>query len=156
MNVIYLFGKTKDETFPQTHKVSTTTGQGSTWICQARSFQSLVPQLTKGKETSQPIVFFPLRISGTYEKPRDIFTRFPLIDRRPQIAFNQFYPPVWNMTTLFHFISLQKMSTQYLYISSANCSCVKTGDTLTQYFTCKLLRGGDVKLVSNATGLNIQ
>lgn len=126
MNVIYLFGKTKDETFPQTHKVSATTGQGSTWICQARSFQSLVPQPTKGKETSQPVVFFPLWISGTYKKPRDIFTRFPLVGRRPQIAFNQFYPPIWNMITFFHFISLQKKSIQYWYISWAICSSVKT------------------------------
>lgn len=156
MNVIYLFGKTKDETFPQTHKVSTTTGQGSTWICQARSFQSLVPQLTKGRETSQPAVFFPLWISGTYEKPKDIFTRFLLIDRGPQIAFTQFYPPAGNMITFFHLISLQKKNIQYLYIFWANCSWVKAEDTLTQCFICKPLRGGDVKLVSNATGLNIQ
>lgn len=151
MNVIYLFGKTKDETFPQTHKVSATTGQGSTWICQARSFQSLVPQLTKGKKTSQPIAFFPLWISGTYEKPRDIFTRFPLTDRTSQIACNQFYPPVWNMITFFHFISLQEKDIQYLYISWSNCSCVRAEDALTQCFICKLLRGGDVNLVSNAT-----
>lgn len=148
MNVIYLFGKTKDETFPQTHKVSATTGQGSTWICQARSFQSLVPQLTKGKETSQPIVFFPLQISGTYAKPRDVFTKFPLIGRRLQTAFNQFYPPVWNMISFFHLISLQRKSIQYLYITWANCSCVKAEDTLTQCCICKPLRGGNVKFVS--------
>lgn len=80
------------------------------------------------------------------------FTRFPLIDRRLQIAFNQFYPPAWNMTTFFYFISLQRKNIQYLYISWANCFCVKAEDTLYQCFTCKPLKG-DVKLVSNATGL---
>lgn len=60
-----------------------------------------------GGKSSQPIVF-SLLIAGTYEEPRDVFTRFPLLDRGTLDSLHPVLSMAWNTIVLLHFISLRK------------------------------------------------
>lgn len=128
MNVIYLFGKTKDETFPQTHKVSTTTGQGSTWICQARSFQSLVPQLTMGKRVfSTDCVLLGPNCRDLWGTQRYIHKISSTRQGHLRLRSSSFIHGMkYDRTSPFYFIT--KRNIKFLNISWAICSCIKTED----------------------------